>query len=70
MERSTQILRLEINGRWSTEDLGQALVSVSDLYNLRLFLELLREDQREWELFYEELRHFPPLRHRWRKFFP
>jgi len=58
MERSIQILRLEINGRWSTEDLGQALVSVLDLYNLRLFLELLRGDQREWELFYEELRHF------------
>jgi len=70
MERSTQILRLEIDGRWSAEDLGQALVSVSDLYNLRLLLELLREGQREWESLYEEMRHFPPFRHRWRKFFP
>lgn len=70
MERSTQILRLEIDGRWSAEDLGQALVSVSDLYDLRLFLELLREDQREWERFYDELMHFPPFRHRWRKRFP
>ncbi|MGC8898815.1 MAG: hypothetical protein ACP5ON_11370 [Bacteroidota bacterium] len=70
MERSTQILRLEIDGRWSAEDFGQALVSISDLYDLRLFLELVREDQREWELFYEELMHFPPFRHRWRKRFP
>jgi hypothetical protein len=67
MDRSVQILRLELEGKWSAEELGQTLISISNLYDLRFFLELLREDQRDWEHFYEELRHFAPFRHRWRE---
>jgi len=68
MERSIEILRLELDGKWSAEDLGQALISISNLYDLRYSLELLREDQRDWEHFYEVLRHSPPFRHRrWKR---
>jgi len=70
MERSVQILRLELDGKWSADELGQALISISNLYDLRFLLELLREDQRDWERFYEELTHFPPFRHWWQKRFP
>jgi len=47
MERSVQILRLELDGKWSADELGQALISISNLYDLRFLLELLREDQRD-----------------------
>jgi len=69
MNQSIELLRLEMDGRWSAEDLGHALRDLSDLYDLRLFLESLRDDQRDWEHFYEELMHFPPFRHRWRRKF-
>ena len=69
MDQSIELLRLEMDGRWSAEDLGHALRDLSDLYDLRLFLESLRDDQRDWEHFYEELMHFPPFRHRWRRKF-
>lgn len=64
MERSVQILRLELEGKWSADELGEALVSISNLYDLRFFLELLHEDQEDWVRFYEELMRFPPFRRR------
>ena len=67
MDTSIQLLRLEIGGRWSADDFGQSLISLSDLYDLRLLLEFLREDHRDWERFYEEFMHFPPFRGRWRR---
>lgn len=66
MERSLQILRLEIEGQWSASEFGQALMSISNLYDLRLFLEMLREDEQDWERFYDEMIHFPPFRQRWK----
>jgi hypothetical protein len=69
MDRSIDLLRIEMDGRWSADDLGHAFVSLSDLYDLRLFLESLREDQRDLQHFYEELIHFPPFRHRWKRQF-
>lgn len=67
MDTSTQLVRLELEGRWSADDLGWVLISLSDLYDLRLFLELLDEDNRAWERILEGLGEAPPLRHRWRR---
>jgi len=67
VDTSIQLVRLDLDGRWSADDLGQSLISLSDLYDLRLFLEYVREDHRDWERFYEELMHFPPFRHRWKR---
>ncbi len=67
MNRSIELMRLELEGRWSAQEMGEMMASLSDLYSVRFFLELLREDWREWEHFCEELFHFPPFRHR-RKF--
>lgn len=67
MDTSIRLVRLNFDGRWSADELGQTLLSLSDLYDLRLFLEYLREDHRDWELFCDELMHFPPFRHRWKR---
>ena len=67
MDRSIDLLRIEMDRRWSADDHGYAFVSLSDPYDLRLFLESLREDQRDLEHFYEELIHFLPFCHRLRR---
>lgn len=67
MNKTIQILRLDIEGRWYADELGAAACALSDLYDLRFCLELMREDQRDWEIFYDELLHFPPFRARWRR---
>lgn len=67
MNRTIQVLRLEMEGRWYADELGSAACALSDLYNLRFCLELMFEDLRDWEIFYDELLHFPPFRKRWRR---
>lgn len=67
MATSIELLRLELDGSWSADELGQALVDLSDLYDLRLFLEQLNQDHRDWERFYKELLHFHPFRHLWKR---
>lgn len=68
MDKSRRILRLDLDGGWSAEELGRVLVNLSDLYNLRLFLELLREDIQEWARYFPDLLDFPPFaRHRLRQ---
>lgn len=69
MNRTVQILRIEMEGRWFAAELGAALSSFSDLYDLRFVLELMREDQTDWEQFYDELLHFPPFRWQWKRKF-
>jgi hypothetical protein len=58
MDESRSILRLKLDGMWSAEELGRILVSLSDLYALRLFLELLREDTIEWMRYLPEFGRF------------
>lgn len=67
MDTSIELVRLKFEGRWTAEELGQSLLSLSDLYDLRLFLEYIREDCRDWERFYDELMHSPLFRHRWKR---
>lgn len=55
-----------MNGRWSAHEFGQAFSAISDLYDLRFVLEVMRDEQREWENFYEEFFHFGPLRKQWK----
>jgi hypothetical protein len=59
-------MRLQIEGRWSAQELGQVLLSVSDLYNLRLVLEVLTEDWRYLDEIWHEMLHSPPFRRRWK----
>ena len=49
MDEKRQLIRFELGGQWSADDLGRMLVSISDLYDLRLFLEILRDDRRDFE---------------------
>jgi hypothetical protein len=52
MDESRKSLRIELDGRWSAEEMGRALTCLSELYNLRLFLELIRDEARELESYY------------------
>jgi len=53
MDESRQKIRFEIEGLWSAEEMGRFFLFLSELYNLRLFLELLREEARDLDRFYE-----------------
>ena len=55
-------MRVNIGGRWRAEDMANSLLAVRDLYNLRLVLQIMREDARDMEEFWHEMRHFPPFR--------
>jgi len=66
MNTSSRTMRINIEGRWRAEDMANSLLAVRDLYNLRLVLEIMREDARDMEHFWLEMRHFPPFR-RWMK---
>jgi hypothetical protein len=67
MDRTVQILRLNMEGRWLADELGSCMSDLSALYDLRMCLELLREDETDWELLFDELMHFPPLRRRFKR---
>lgn len=67
MNRTIEVLRIEMDGRWYAEELGSAACSISDLYDLRFVLELMSEDERDWEHFFEEVMHFPPFRRQWKR---
>lgn len=67
MNRTVEVLRIEMEGRWYAEELGSAACAISDLYDLRFVLELMSEDQRDWEHFFDEAMHFPPFRRQWKR---
>ncbi len=67
MNESVSVMRLEVDGRWSAREFGHLLLDITDLYNLRLVLEALREDWRDLDETWHEFLDFPPLRRRWRK---
>lgn len=62
MDESIKILRFEIEGKWSVEDMIRSFSSLQDLYNLRLITQVAYEDLRELDYLYDELIHFPPFR--------
>jgi hypothetical protein len=67
MDESRQSLRFQIDGPWSAEDMGSLFLSLSDLYDLRLLLELFSDESRLIDRYYEEFFHrypFPSRRRR------
>jgi hypothetical protein len=62
MDESVKVLRIEIDGRWSVEDMVRSFSSLQDLYNLRLIIQVTHEDLRDFDSFYDEIIHFPPFR--------
>jgi hypothetical protein len=55
MIETTRVLRIEIDGKWSSWEFGQLFLSTTDLYNLGVILELLKDDWQEWLQFYSRL---------------
>jgi hypothetical protein len=69
MDRTIQVLRLKMDGRWLADELGSCVSDLAALYDLRMCLELMREDQRDWEHFFDELWHFGPMRRQFKRRF-
>jgi hypothetical protein len=67
MDESRQSIRLDIEGRWSAEGMGKLLLAISDLYDLRLFLEFLSDEWRILDRYYDEFLHRLPLSSRRRR---
>jgi hypothetical protein len=67
MDESRQGIRIEVDGRWPTDDMDHMLLAISDLYDLRLFLELLREEWRILDRYYDDFIHRLPLASRRRR---
>ncbi len=59
MDRTIQMLRLNMEGRWLAEELGCCVSDLTALYDLRMCLELMREDETDWELFFDEYQARP-----------
>ena len=66
MDNSTKIMRLEIDGKWTAEDMIKSFSCLQDLYNLRFMLQVEYEEWKEWRDFYEELRFSPVFHKRFR----
>lgn len=60
MDRSREFMRLEIEGRWSAEEFGRCFFALAQLYNLRMYLELLREEAHDLERLYFRFFEFGP----------
>jgi hypothetical protein len=69
MDESSQIIRLEIEGRWSVEEMGNVFLALSELYDLRLVLESLNDEWRLLDRYYGDfVQRFPPFSRRRRRF--
>lgn len=64
MNEQIDTLRLEIDGRWSVEEMAKSLTHLRDLYSLRLVIQLVYEDWKDWDSYYKEF--FPPFSSRMR----
>jgi hypothetical protein len=61
MDNSVKILQLQMAGRWSAHELGAVLLSITDLYNLRLVLQVVHQDREDLYETWDEMRHWPPF---------
>ena len=70
MNTNRDIIRIDIDGDWTAEEMARSLAHASDLYNLRLLVQVSNEDARDWERVWMKMRHsmFPRkmMRHRMR----
>jgi hypothetical protein len=61
MDTTTGVISLEMDLNWTAADLGLCVLHMADLYNLRLLLEVEREEVRELDRNYPEWAHFRRL---------
>lgn len=55
MEEQINTIRIEMDGRWTAHELGELLVTLSDLYNLRALLTLISKQECNSETFLLDL---------------
>lgn len=67
MDTQERIMRCQIEGSWTAKDMADSLLSMRDLYNIRLGLQIIYEDYRDIDEFLFELHHFKPFRRLQRK---
>jgi hypothetical protein len=67
MNTEERIMRLHIDGSWTAKDMADSLFSMRELYNIRLGLQVVHEEYRDFDEFFFELRHFPPFTRRFKR---
>jgi hypothetical protein len=70
MDESSQGIRIEIEGRWSADDMGRMLVAIAELYDLRFYLEILRDEEKALERYYFDAFERLPRSRLWRRRIP
>jgi hypothetical protein len=69
MDESNQTIRMEIAGHWSAEEMGNVFLALSELYDLRLVLELLNDEWLLLDRYYGDfVQRFPSFSRRSRRF--
>jgi hypothetical protein len=58
-ELDQRILRVEIDGTWTSEEFSDSLWSIGDIYGLRTVLGIEQQSLKEMEMLYREFLDFP-----------
>src|SRR5271157_3010404 len=58
-EIEQRILRVEIDGTWTSEEFSDSLRSIADIYNLRTVLAIEQQSLKEMDMLYPEFLDFP-----------
>ena len=62
MNTRERIMRCQIEGDWTAKDMAESLMSFRDVYNLRLGIQIIAEEQRDLEEFAFRFVDTPPFR--------
>jgi hypothetical protein len=60
MDETPTILRLSIDGRWTADEMARSFRSLNNLYNLRLAVQIVEDQAREFERLYRR-GPYPPF---------
>lgn len=66
MDESRRVIRLDIDGYWTAEDMAVSFSSLTDLYRMRLVLQVLSEESRDLDHLLFEFLEMGRL-HSWRR---
>jgi hypothetical protein len=55
MDESRRVIRFKVDGRWTASEFAELFKSLSDLYSLGFLLEVVAQEVRDLERFYDEV---------------
>jgi hypothetical protein len=60
MDETPRILRLEIDGQWTADEMAKSFRSLNNLYNLRLAIQIVEDRARDLDRYYRR-HNYPPI---------